>query len=272
MHSFRILLIMFSVVACAGQRPAPDPLPASMLARAALVEWEAWGRVVIEGWPDVRPANTAATPERFARLVEYWNTVPGGGRVARRLIDLRSGIAGMSERISADMPDGEDGRPVVVAGLDDVGFYSYPAWSAAFISAVARRAAVPESDLPSTYRHARYIDAVLARASVATEGAAFLPRAPEDYVPVAGDLLCADRSAVPLLHWSGRFADRGRPRPMHCDIVVRTRPGTIEAVGGNVQGLVALRRFPADASGRALPAPYGRPAFVLVLSAQGERR
>lgn len=272
MHSLRLLLIVFGVAACAAQRPAPEPLPASPLARAALVEWEAWGRVVIDGWPDTRPANTAATPQRFARLLDYWNTVPGGDRVARRLVDLHSGISVMAERISADMTDGEAGGPTVVTGLDDIGFYAYPAWSAAFISTVARRAAVPESDLPSTYRHARYIDAVLARANASPEGLPFQPHAPEDYAPVPGDLLCADRSAAPLSHWSGRLADRGRPRPMHCDVVVRTAPGTIEAVGGNVQGVVAMRRFPADATGRVLPAPYGRPAFFLVLATDAERR
>jgi hypothetical protein len=122
--------------------------------------------------------------------------------------------------------------------------------------------------LPAADRHARYIDALLARATAVPDGAPFLPYAPEEQAPRPGDLLCADRSAAPLSHWSTRLAEVGRTRPMHCDIVVRTSPGTIEAVGGNVQDIVVLRRLPADAAGRVLPAPPGQPPFVLLLAAQ----
>ncbi|TDH58277.1 DUF2272 domain-containing protein [Dankookia rubra] len=146
--------------------------------------------------------------------------------------------------------------------------YAFPAWSAAFVSAIARRAGLPEGALPAADRHARYIDALLARASAVPDGAPFLPYAPEDRAPKPGDLLCADRSAAPLSHWSMRLAEVGQPRPMHCDIVVRTSPGVIEVVGGNVQDLVVLRRFPVDAAGRVLPAPPGQPPFVLVLATQ----
>jgi hypothetical protein len=55
---------------------------------------------------------------------------------------------------------------------------------------------------------------------------------------------------------------------MHCDVVVRNGPNGIEAVGGNVQELVVLRRLPADIGGQVLPAPPGQPPFVLVLAIQ----
>lgn len=268
MLPIRLVLLVLGLSACAA-RPAttPETFPASPLARAAIVEWQAWGRIVIVGWPDERPADNAATPERLARLNEYWNALPGGWRIAQRHTDLRSGLAAMEQRIAADGEDGADGNGVpAVAGLDDIGFYAYPAWSAAFISAVARLARLPESDLPSSSRHARYIDAMLARALADPEGAPFLPRAPEEYAPAPGDLICADRSYVPLTHWTDRLAERGRPRPMHCDVVVSTAPGSLDAIGGNVRGHVARRRFPRDATGRVLPAPYDRPGFVLILA------
>lgn len=273
MRVMLLVLIAFGVAACSRspRDTASFPLPASPLARAALAEWEAWGRVVIVGWPEARPSDTAATPDRFARLLGYWNTVPGGWRVAARLQDLRAGIATLEQRLGAEFAEADGaapGSPQPVVGLNDIGFYDYPAWSAAFISAIARRAGVPESDLPSTNRHARYIDVALAHTIAFPGQAPFLARAPEEYAPKPGDLLCADRSAVPLVHWSARLAERGRPRPMHCDVVVRTIPGTIDAVGGNVQGLVALRRFPSDANGRVLPAPFGKPGFVVVLEAR----
>jgi len=266
------VLILLGVGACAApQMPTPaDAGPKSPLARVALVEWEAWGRIIVVGWPEARPIDTAATPERFARLVEYWTAVPGGAGVAHRLQDERFTVAAtLGEQRSAAVPDG--GGPTGVEAAtpspqEDISLYAYPAWSAAFISAMARRAGVPERELPSSSRHTSYIDAMLVRAFAEPKGARFRPHAPEEWAPGPGDLLCADRSAVPLAHWSMRLTEVGRPRPMHCDIVVRNGPGAVEAVGGNVQELVVLRRFPSDATGRVLPAPPGQPPFVLVLA------
>jgi hypothetical protein len=267
-----ISLLMLLGACAAPSPPPPETGPASSLARAALVEWEAWGRITVEGWPAERPTDTAATPERFERLLGYWRSVPGGEGIARRLVAQRMALVAL---LAEMVPDGEQGtpggdvpRPLPVgtqAWSEDIGLYAYPAWSAAFISALARRAGLPESDLPSTYRHARYIDHALARAGEDPAGARFLPHAPEDFAPRSGDLLCADRAWAPLTHWSQRLAETGRPRPMHCDVVIRAGPGRIEAIGGNVQDLVVLRRFPADGRGRVLPAPPGRPPFVLIL-------
>ncbi|GGJ45216.1 hypothetical protein GCM10011320_60810 [Neoroseomonas lacus] len=263
-------LVILALAACAPRRvaPLPDPNPTNPLARAAVEEWRIWGRIVIEGWPEQRPPDTAATPGRFARLTGYWSSVPGGWRIAQQHEDLRSGIAALEARLAAEAGEENEARPMPQASIDDLAFYADPAWSAAFISAVARLANMPESDLPSTSRHARYIDAILDRAMNDPEDAPFTPHAPEDQAPVPGDLLCADRAWVRLSHWVERLAERGRPRPMHCDVVVRTMPGMIEAIGGNVQGTVALRRFPADRTGRVLPAPYDRPGFILLLAAR----
>lgn len=268
MRHFLAILLFLGLAACARPRPAAvtDPNPTDPLARAAVEEWRAWGRITINGWPDERPADTTATPERFARLTEYWSTIPGGWRIAERHQSLRLGIAALEHRFSMESGEGDEARPNPATGIDDLALYANPAWSAVFISTVARRAGVPESDLPSSSRHARYIDTALHRALAEPEYARFTPHAPEDQAPVPGDLLCADRAWVPLPHWTARLSELGRPRPMHCDVVVRTAPGVIEAIGGNVQGTVALRRFPADATGRVLPAPYGRPGFILLLA------
>lgn len=269
------LLPALLCAACAGPQP-PPALPASPLARAALAEWVAWGRITVTGWPEARPADIVATPERFARLVEYWSAVPDGGEVVPRLIGLRSALtAGVAGLNGAEAPDGDGAAgvvPAAAAAPEDIGIYAYPAWSAAFISAVARWAGLPESDLPSSSRHASYIDAALERAIADPAGAYFHPYAPEERAPAPGDLLCADRSAAPLTHWSMRLGEVGRPRAMHCDVVVRSGPGAVEAVGGNVENLVALRRLPADAEGRVLPAPPGEASFVLILAAHRAER
>jgi len=271
MRVSRAALILSAAACAAPQAPTPtDTAPVSPLAQAALGEWEAWGRVVVVGWPEVRPTDTAATPERFARLLGYWAAVPDGAVVARQLLDQRAAItATLAEQSRIEAPD-DDGPARTVSMttslLEDISLYAYPAWSAAFISAIARQVGVPESNLPSSYRHSDYIDAVLARAMADPQGARFRPYAPDEWAPRPGDLLCADRSSVPLAHWSMRLAETGRPRPMHCDVVVRNGPGGIEAVGGNVQELVALRRLPRDIGGRVLPAPPGQPPFVLILA------
>jgi hypothetical protein len=51
---------------------------------------------------------------------------------------------------------------------------------------------------------------------------------------------------------------------MHCDIVVRARPGSVEAIGGNVRDAVSLARFPTDASGALLPRQQGGPTWFAV--------
>ena len=76
--------------------------------------------------------------------------------------------------------------------------------------------------------------------------------------------LCADRGRDPIRDWRDRAADAGRFRPMHCDIVVATGPGWVDAVGGNVLDAVTRTRFPADASGYLLPEPPGAPAWFAI--------
>jgi hypothetical protein len=265
----RPALLLLALAGCAARTPAPPPdvPPQNPLARAAWVEWHAWGRAVVDGWSPTRPLDTAATPARFERLIVYWDSLYGGYQIARRHERLRQAM-----RWSADPPPAEGAslRPVaaVSTGWEDIGLYATPAWSAAFISAVARFAGVPARDLPSSSRHARYVDAMLARWRADPGGAAFVPHAPEDYAPREGDLICADRSYTPLTHWTQRYAMAGRPRPMHCDVVIRSRPGVVEAIGGNVLDLVTLRRFPAYADGRVAPAPAEHPAFFLILEAR----
>src|SRR4051794_40879936 len=97
LRSIFILLLPLGAVACATPREPPQEAgPASPLARAALAEWRAWGGIVVLGGLGARPPDTAATPERIARLTQYWAAVPGGAGVARRLAGLRSAIAAAS--------------------------------------------------------------------------------------------------------------------------------------------------------------------------------
>src|SRR5687768_13922400 len=136
MRLSRPVLLVLGVAACAAPQ-TPEPAvaePVSLLARVALAEWEAWGRIVVAGRPEVRPAETATTPERFARLVGYWTTVPGGSGVARRLSGQRSVIAvALARHGSAAAPGGDDAATTATTALpwpEDIGLYARPAWSA----------------------------------------------------------------------------------------------------------------------------------------------
>jgi len=260
------LALLLLLAACAQAPPPAAPAwgPLPPLAQAAVAEWRVWGSIERLGWPAEPPAETAATPARFARLLAYWAAVPGGAGIAAALRRQRAALA--DDPLA---PNGPEGGPPLAATPEPMRTYGQPFWSAAFIAAVARAAGIPRADLPSAISHARYIDAALARALAHPDDAAFRPEDPAAMAPRPGDLLCADRSpAAPLTHWQDRLAETGHNRPMHCDVVVRTSPGEVAAVGGNVDDLVVLRRLPADAAGRVLPAPPGESRFFLLLAAR----
>ncbi len=218
--------------------------------RIALEEWREWGSIAINDTVP-RPQAAGAGPEsslgNFPRVLAYWRAVEGEAG-ARAAIDRnRSRYATLLSHPEAP---------------DEV--WGEPAWSAAFISFVMRNAGVDRREFPSSAAHAFYIDAMLADASAFPDQAPFVPRDTDAYAPQPGDLVCADRSRRPLANWRERLPERGEFRPMHCDIVVSTSPGMVEAIGGNVADSVTLSRFPADSSGRLLPRPAGHPSWFAV--------
>jgi hypothetical protein len=244
------LLLLLLLAACAAPRPPEPPLPyppsaRERVMRIALAEWEEWGRIVVAPGDGGTGSEAEAAPENFPRVLAYWRAVP----------DEDGAIARNRARYARALAD-----PAVGANL-----WHEPAWSAAFVSYTMRAAGVDAREFPPSAAHGTYIDALIADALAFPGTAPFIPRAPKDYAPRAGDLVCADRSARPLRHWTEREADSGRFRPMHCDIVVATPPGAAEAVGGNVRDAVTLTRFPTDALRLLLPRPPGEPAWFLVL-------
>lgn len=248
------LLLALLPAACAAPAPPPPapPLPypptaRERMLRIALEEWKEWGRIVAE--PGA-PRPPAAPPEgallNFPRVLAYWRAVEpaeAAGAIARNR--ARYGAALL--------------QPAPQEGL-----WAEPAWSAAFISYVMRGAGVDRREFPPSAAHGFYLDALLADALRFPEAAPFVPRDWQSYAPQPGDLLCADRSPHPLLHWQDRLAETGRFRPMHCDIVVAKASGMVEAVGGNVADAVTLSRFPADMEGRLLARPPGGPTWFAV--------
>lgn len=247
-------MLLTACATAAPPSPAPDPVPLPYPAsarervlRIARAEWQEWGAAIVA--PDAPPPlrGAEADPAHYPRLLAYWRAVPDPTGLVRTREAYAAALAGRAE-------GGALGRE--------------PFWSAAFVSYVFAAAGLDAVDLPPAPAHATYVDALIARAARHPAGAAFVPRALSEHAPRPGDVLCADRSDRPLADWRERAADAGRFRPMHCDIVVGVGPGVVEAIGGNVADRVALTRWPADAFGRLLPAPPGRPPPFVVFESR----
>ncbi|MCI0752920.1 DUF2272 domain-containing protein [Teichococcus vastitatis] len=255
-------LVLLMVGACATPSP-PEPAQISAMSpwrgrpvAAALAEWRDWGAIVLDGWPESLPAEP--DPQLYSKVLQYWDAVPEGPAVIRRHQQTHDALMqGLLEVAAA-------GEVPLSPPLPALSLWAYPAWSAAFISHVMAQAGVPGFVFPPAAAHAAYVDLLLIRAAEDPPRAAFRPQDPASFAPQPGDLLCADRSILPLLHWQERLAETGQFRPMHCDLVVGNGGGLVQAVGGNVIDVVALRRFPADADGRVLPAPLGKSPFLVV--------
>ncbi len=235
--------------------PAEDPplsyppAAAERVLRVALAEWRDWGGLVREAWSAGAAAAPEADPANFPRVVAYWRAV---------------------EQDHGAIPDNRRRYRAALAGQRSPGpaLFAEPAWSAAFVSWVFRTAGVDGREFPPSATHALYLDALLADAARFPTLAPFRPHAPQDRPPSPGDLVCLDRGRPPLPHWTARLAEAGTIRPMHCDIVVSTAPGWVDAVGGNVLDAVAITRFPAGPDGRLLAALPGRPPILLVMESR----
>lgn len=241
----RLLLLLIALLPAACAPPAAPEPPLSYppsahqrILRIAEAEWRDWGSITVDPARPPAAVPQESRTDNFPRVLAYWRAVPDeAGAIARN-------------------------RALYRAGSDQV--WTEPAWSAAFISYVMRSAGVDSREFPPSAAHAFYIDAIIADAARFPAAAPFVPHEPGAYAPQPGDLVCADRSSAPIRSWRERAADQGRFRPMHCDIVVRARPGSVEAIGGNVRDAVSLARFPTDASGALLPRQQGGPTWFAV--------
>ncbi|TCH99136.1 DUF2272 domain-containing protein [Roseococcus sp. SYP-B2431] len=175
-----------------------------------------------------------SAPENFPRVLAYWRIVPN----AEGAIPANRGRYAAALRGEATAP----------------ALWASPYWSAAFVSWVMASAGVDAPEFRPDAAHSAYLDHLDALAGAWPHLAPFLPRDSSVYAPQPGDLVCRDRSRRPLASWADRAAERGQFRPMHCDIVVATGAGAVEAVGGNVSDSVTLSRWEADGAGRLVPA------------------
>jgi hypothetical protein len=237
-------LLACALAAGCAHRIAPEPVPqaqADALVAAARAEWERWGRV------DVRvPAGDefcAELPggrcesiddgcglEQDAQLCpvvnEYWDAVNPAP-------DAPHHWCTQAMHCEAHWQPAW-GAP------DDT-----PPWSAAFVSAMMRKAGFTRRQFAFSDTHATYLTA--ARDGRASAYAVV----PTPTAAAPGDLVCATRQAHPGDAMPASLRAIAPDTPMHCDIVVAVDAAArrLEAIGGNVQQAVARSRIELDERG-----------------------
>jgi hypothetical protein len=165
-------------------------------------------------------------PEEAARVAAsiagYWAVTPEGSWIVARQNDRWNGEDGVAARWNAP-------------------------WSAAFISWV-----MCEAGLGATARfqraiaHHAYIDQAIRARDGRAPQAAFVAYDPGEAAIAPGDLLCSSRRPA-YRTIAERRRQMGAGARSHCDVVVEVdeRGQRIHAVGGNVRGVVSLKRLPA---------------------------
>lgn len=130
-------------------------------------------------------------------------------------------------------------------------------WSAAFISWVMRTAGAGDR-FKYDARHSVYIRDAIQKRKSNDNTAGFKGYKLSEVAPQVGDLVCASRGKD-----AGKVGyDTTRDYESHCDIVVATRPGKIEVIGGNVSQSVGKKTLDIDAQGRLIDKKY--PWFVVI--------
>ncbi len=252
-------MLALMLAACAPERPPPGPSaqddfhippfarwPYQPFSREAAVqialrEWRAFGSAVV--YPNQElPYDSERSEGLWQRVGEYWWLgLPMGAP--------EQGFTGKHNQNGAVFPASQDANY---------------AWSAAFIDYVMRMAGAGHRFLYSP-THADYINAAKEHAIGQRPDLAVTAERPESYAPQLGDLICLWRGRHPI-----RFDDLPTGRfPGHCDIVVDIHPGSLDAIGGNVENTVGMRHIPVTADGH-LAGPDGavvdpdHPWFVVI--------
>jgi hypothetical protein len=156
----------------------------------------------------------------------------------------------------------EDALPRIEAfwadgvGTPKPGNFKTP-WSAAFISFCMRKGGAGASFAYSG-RHSVYISKAINDRG--KENAAFWGFRLSEYAPQVGDIICWSREA-------GVSYDnqKGGDYDGHCDIVVATKGGSIEAIGGNLSESVLRFSQARDGQGRLKPSGDEKKFLIAVI-------
>ncbi|MCU0525849.1 MAG: DUF2272 domain-containing protein [Elainella sp. Prado103] len=130
-------------------------------------------------------------------------------------------------------------------------------WSAAFISWLMKKAGAGDRFKRSA-SHSVYIRDAIQKRKTNDNRAGFKGYRLNEVTPQVGDLVCASRGED-----AGKVGyDTTRSYESHCDIVVATKPGKIEVIGGNVSDSVSKKTLKTDAQGHLIDT--SSPWFVVI--------
>jgi hypothetical protein len=127
-------------------------------------------------------------------------------------------------------------------------------WSAAFISWIMIRSGVDPAQFTRSAAHRDYLRTIIARAD--EPDFKLRPRAPAEYAPRPGDLICRGRGRNRDL---AEYRDLPYDAELHCDLVLSNAAGKLESIVGNVRQSVSLSEREVDAQGK-----LGAPWFVVI--------
>jgi len=250
-----LFALLAALAACAPPAPPAAPPAAAELPpptypaetrarmlRLVLGEWQEWGGRVLDARTapisdDDEGPVAEQDPAAFPKVLAYWSAVGWEAEIARN-------------RRAFTLGTPTDCTPGERAAGGRAGLWGCQPWSAAFLSFVLRATGVDAVDFPPSSAHWAYVDALLHTSDRWGTRAPFRAHDPEKHPPAPGDIVCFDRSRARLPGLAARRAEAGRPRPMHCDIVVATAAGEVTVVGGNVAQAVTAVRHATDAEGR----------------------
>ena len=201
-----------------------QPIPESEVKATILAltrgEWETFGKQRVyreDGVEVIKPVGLWEDDKLGSeRVAEYW-----------RVLDPNSELTGMD----CDEP-----------------------WSAAFISWVMIRSGVDPRQFTRSAAHRDYLRTIIAHAD--DPDFKFRPRAPADYAPRPGDIICRGRGSTRDIT---DFHELPADAELHCDIVANNTGGKLESIGGNVRQSVSLSEHEVDPVGK-----LGLPWFVVI--------
>lgn len=264
-----VLLATLIVAGCATHGPvAPTTVPPERIARMVQIaeaEWRLWGsqrigttsdgaQCAVLASGDCAEVDDGCGREMSAALCPvvngYWAALGPAG-------------TGGIERHTCPQPDRCEARWLPEWGPP----LWTPAWSAAFISAVLRRAGFSESEFRFGKSHADYIVAARDHLSSAHDVIA------TPAIALPGDLICALREGARIAPTEiARISAGESPTPMHCDLVTRVdfAGRRLEAIGGNVQQSVSRITLDLDEQGRVGTSPVAGRTWSLVLRVHAE--
>jgi hypothetical protein len=201
-------------------KPIPESDVKATILALTRREWEAFGRQRVY-WEDgvqvIKPVGLWEDDKLGSeRVADYW-----------RVLDPDSDLTGMN---------------------------CTDPWSAAFISWVMIRAGVDPKQFTRSAAHRDYLKTIVAHADDPVFR--FRPRAPADYAPRPGDIICRGRGSTREIT---DFRSLPADAELHCDIVVTNANGKLESIGGNVRQSVSLSEREVDAAGK-----LGAPWFVVI--------